>query len=228
MPIIIFLLLALGLTACSSDRGIDPAVASRFEPWTDEVQEYRFRPGDELDVKLIYNPELSDRVVLGPDGTISLPLIGFVNAAGRSARELQAELRTRFSQELRQPDVSVVPRTFGSHRVFVGGEVDRPGVYDMTGQIGVLQAVLLAGGFKTTAAEDEIILIRRTSRHTPMMRQVNLAALLQKGQLDQDVPLQGYDIVYVPRSGIAEANLFVDQYIRQMLPIDPGISYSIN
>src|SRR3546814_5807715 len=92
------------------------------------------------------------------------PRIGFVVAGGKTPRELQFELLARFRRELRQPEVTVVPRTFASQRVFVGGEVANPGIYDLPSEIGVLQAVVIAGGFEPTAREDAVVLIRRTDR----------------------------------------------------------------
>lgn len=223
------LLAALLLAACGGPR-LAPQVAlpDRFESWNAEAQEYRFRPGDELDVRLIHNPEFSDRLTIAPDGQIAMPLIGFVVAAGKTPRELQFELLARFRRELRQPEVTVVPRNFASQRVFVGGEVANPGIYDLPHEIGVLQAVVIAGGFRPTAREDSVVLIRRTPRDTPMARLVDVASVVHRGQLDQDVPLRAHDVVYVPRSDAAEVGHFIDQYVRQVLPFDRSITYSIN
>ena len=216
------------LTACAKHPPADVLAPGRFQPWDASLEEYRLRPGDELDVRLIHNPEFSDRVIVSPDGQISMPLVGFVPAAGRTPRELQAELQGRFRRELRQPDVSVIPRTFAQQRVFIGGEVGTPGVYDLPSQIGVLQAVITAGGFRPTAREDGVILIRRTPQNRPAMRLVNVESMLDRGALDEDIPLQPFDVVFVPRSGIAQVGWFVDQFIRQVLPVQPGIAYSLN
>lgn len=222
------LLMALLVTACGHRPPAEMQTPARFQPWDASLDEYRLRPGDELDIRLLHNPEFSDRVIVAPDGQISMPLAGFVQAAGRTPRELQAILQARFRHELRQPEVSVIPRTFAQQRVFVGGEVGTPGVYDLPARIGVLQAVITAGGFEPTAREDGVILIRRTPDNRAMMRLVDVEAILERGALDQDVPLRPFDIVYVPRSDIAEANLFVEQFIRNLLPIQPGIGYSLN
>ncbi len=220
---------ATALAACAGPRlPASVALPDRFEAWDATVAEYRLRPGDELDVRLIHNPEFSDRLIVAPDGQIAMPLIGFVTAGGKTPRELQFELLARFRRELRQPEVTVVPRTFASQRVFVGGEVANPGIYDLPHEIGVLQAVVIAGGFRPTAREDSVVLIRRTPRETPMARLVDVAAVVHEGALDADVPLRAHDVVYVPRSGAAEVGHFVDQYIRQVLPFDRSISYSLN
>ncbi|MFN4090240.1 MAG: polysaccharide biosynthesis/export family protein [Alphaproteobacteria bacterium] len=217
------------LAACAGPQlPASVSLPERFEQWDAAAQEYRFRPGDELDVRLIHNPEFSDRLTVAPDGQIAMPLIGFVTAAGKTPRELQFELLARFRRELRQPEVTVVPRAFAAQRVFVGGEVANPGIYDLPHEIGVLQAVVIAGGFRPTAREDSVVLIRRTPRETPMARLVNVAAVVHQGALDHDVPLRALDVVYVPRSGAAEVGHFIDQYIRAVLPFDRSITYSLN
>ena len=82
-------------------------------------------PGDELDVKLIYNPEFSDRVIVSPDGLIHLSLIGPVKVLNRTPGDIAAELRERYAAEFRHPEAVVVPRMFGSEIIYVGGEVQR-------------------------------------------------------------------------------------------------------
>src|SRR5690606_40189920 len=100
--------------------------------------------------------------------------------------------------------------------------------YDLPSQIGVLQAVISAGGFLPTAREDGVILIRRTPDNRAAMRVVNVEEILDRGALHEDIPLRPFDVVYVPRSGIAQVGWFVDQYIRSILPLEPGISYTLN
>lgn len=221
-------LILLVATACSGTRSLESSGLAQFEPWQTEATEYRLRPGDEIEIRHTYNAELNDRLLIAPDGTISLPLIGFVQVSGATPRQVQAYLTQLYAKELRRPDIAVIPRAFAPRRVFVGGEVGTPGVYDMPGEIGVLQAVVAAGGFTTGASESNVVLIRRTPRDTPMMRTVDVSSILDSGNVAEDVPLRSFDVVYVPRSGIAEVGLFVEQYIRNVLPVDPGISYTLN
>lgn len=225
---LVAVLILLLVTGCAANGGGDPAPGLRFEAWKAETDEYRLRPGDEIEVRLTYNPELNDRFVIAPDGTISLPLVGFVQVSGATPRQVQAYLTQLYSKELRRPDVAVIPRIFAPRRIYVGGEVQTPGVYDMAGDTGVLQAIVAAGGFRTTAADEEVVLIRRTPRNTPMMRRVDVRSIFEEGNLTEDVPLTSLDIVYVPRSGIAEAGVFVEQYIRNMLPFYPSVGYALN
>ncbi|MCK6449713.1 MAG: polysaccharide biosynthesis/export family protein [Alphaproteobacteria bacterium] len=221
---------ALSLAACGVIGRPDDAQhpPQAFAPWSDVVEEYRLRPGDEIDVKLLYNPELSDRVVIAPDGRISMSLIGSLVAEGKTPTALAKELEQRFNVELQRPDVTVIPRSFASNRVFVGGEVGTPGVVNIAGRIGVAEAVLTAGGFRTTAAFDNVVLLRRSPDGRPMLRNVDMAKLLDEGDRSQDVPVQAGDMIFVPRKGIANVNMWVDQYFKQVMPWTMSAGFSAN
>lgn len=221
---------ALALGACGVVGKPDEAKfpPTQFAPWQEAVEEYRLRPGDEIDVKLQYNPELSDRVVIAPDGRINMSLAGTVVAEGRTPTQLAQELERRFSVELRRPEVTVIPRSFSSQRVFVGGEVSTPGVVNLAGRIGVAEAVMTAGGFRSTASFDNVVVVRRSPDGRPMLRNVNVAQLLNEGDNAQDVPVKAGDMIFVPRKGIANVNLWVDQYIKQVLPWTMSAGFSAN
>ncbi|MDB5819547.1 MAG: polysaccharide biosynthesis/export family protein, partial [Rhizobacter sp.] len=115
-----------------------------------------------------------------------------------------------------------------SQRVFVGGEVTRPGVQPLIGPLSVMQAVMVAEGMKETARTSDIVLIRRGEHDERQVMRIDLQAALDGNNAGGDLLLQPYDVVVVPRSGIANVNLWVDQYLRRNLPISLGISYSIN
>lgn len=197
-----------------------------YAVWTDDEPGYRLFPGDEVDFTVGSAPELNKTAVVQPDGRISLPLIGSVMAANRSLDDLQGALADAYSHQLVRADVGVALKTVGALKVFVGGEVDKPGVYDMPGDLDSLRAVIMAGGFKTTARTNEVVIIRRGPEGRPMMRTVNLSMAL-RGTGDRDlVPLRRFDIVYVPRSSVSEAGLWVQQYLRDLTPVDLSFSYA--
>lgn len=197
-----------------------------YASWGEDEPGYRLYPGDVLDVAVPSAPELARTVTVQPDGRITLPLIPQVMAADRSVAELDAMLAEAYATQLRNPAVEVTVKTATPLKVFVGGEVDKPGVYDMPGDIDALQAVVMAGGFKTSAKRSQVVILRRGPGGRAMMRTADLkAAVYNPGRADA-VPLRRFDIVYVPRSTIAEVGLFVQQYIRDPLPVQ--FSYAIN
>lgn len=188
--------------------------------------EYTIQPGDELDIRFYYNPELNTSVVVRPDGKISLPLAPEVQAAGVPVSALSRNLQNQFSNELRRPELTVIVRSFNSQRVFVGGEVTSPGVIQAIGPLTVLQSVTQAGGFRETARVNEVLVIRRDPTNAnPIVIPVNISTVIDGSDTQQDIQLLPYDVVYVPKSPIANVNKFIDQYIRQNIPFGFGLTY---
>ena len=191
---------------------------------------YRIQVGDELDVRFFYNPELNDKVIVRPDGYISLQLVGEVMALDVTPGELTSLLQKRYEAMIQRTAITVTVRGFAAQRIYVDGEVNKPGLFPLTGQVTVLQAIALAGGYKDTARLKEIILIRRGPANEPLAIPINLEDIINNKNMSQDVLLMPFDIVFLPKSPIANANKWVRQYIRDMLPINPsfGYYYSIN
>ena len=196
-----------------------------YANWTDAEPPYRFYPGDELEVSIPSAPELNRTVIVQPDGRVSLPLIAPVMVADRTPQEAQAALAMAYSQHLVHPDVTVTAKVTQPLKVFVGGEVRNPGVYDMPGAIDALQAVIQAGGFGDGARRGQVVIIRRGPDGQAMMRTADLRRGVSSQPGMDVVPLRRFDIVYVPRTGIAEVGVFLQQ-IRNALPV--SFSYSIN
>lgn len=188
---------------------------------------YLINPGDELEIKFFYNPELNETIVVRPDGNISLQLIDEVRAAGLTPAELDEVLTTQYSSELKVPSVSVIVRTFTNQRVFVGGEVNKPSSVDLTGSMTPLQAVLAAGGLRETANAKDVLVVSRASGEAHTSYSVNLKDSMFNG--GSESYLKPGDIVLVPKSGIAKANLFTDQYIRKLLLFNGfRVGYDLN
>lgn len=201
-----------------------PAPISRDQrPYS--TDEYRIQVGDVLDVKFYYNPELNDSVTVRPDGRISLQLAPEVMAAGMTPGDLAGQLQERYKSELRNPLVTIVVRSFGAQRMFVDGEVGTPGLVTLTGPLTVMQSIAESGGFRETARYNEVLVIRRTALKKPQVMTVNLENVINGTDLAQDIYVMPFDIVYVPRSPIANVDLWVDQYIRRLIPIPFGLGF---
>jgi protein involved in polysaccharide export with SLBB domain len=181
---------------------------------------YTIQPGDELDVKFYYNNDLNETVTVRPDGRISLQLIHDVQAASLSPNELVSVLGRKYASHLMNPEISIILRSMQTHKVFVDGEVKTAGNVELLGNMSILQSIASAGGMKDTARVGDIILIRRNGLKKPFVYTVNVAAALDGSDISQDVMLKPYDIVYVPKSAIANVNVWVDQYIRRNIPIN--------
>lgn len=226
----LWVLLALLPAACGpvavEHSSIDEAnaiAASRMN------REYRLSAGDELDIRFYYNPELNTLVIVRPDGRISVPLVEPVQALDLTPRELTERLRTAYARQLRRPEVTVIVRSFESQKVFVGGEVAIPGVLLVLGRRTLLQSVMQAGGFRETARLTEVLIVRRDpSKPNPIVIPVDVASILDGTDTRQDIDLLPFDIVYVPRSEIADVNAFIQEYIRANVPFGFGLAPGVS
>ncbi|HYD86893.1 MAG TPA: polysaccharide biosynthesis/export family protein [Vitreimonas sp.] len=194
--------------------------------YSDATPAYRFYPGDEIEIAVFSAPELTRTVTVAPDGRIALPLIGAVRAADLTAAELHDALVAQYAQHLRMPELTVTPRSYGSRQVFVGGEVARPGIYEMPAQIDAFQAVALAGGFLPTARRGDVLVLSRASGET-QVNEIDLSPRAMRQGFPDAQPLQRYDVVYVPRSRISQVNLFMQQYVRDALPVQFSFYYDL-
>ena len=198
-----------------------------YPNWRESDQAYRFYPGDKFRMDVRTAPELSAELTIAPDGRITLPTIGPVMAAGQSVGQLQATLENIYGNELRDPAMVITPTEFGSQKVFVGGEVKQAGVFELPGEIDVLQAILLAGGWTSEGQPTKVIVMRRQPGGEMMTRVVDVRNGLARRDLYDIGPLRRFDVIYVTRSPIADENLFVKQYVRDALPIDFSLFYDV-
>jgi len=185
-------------------------------------QEYRIEAGDQLDIKFYYNPELNELVTVRPDGRISLQLVHEIMAAGLTPAELTGVLREKYAVEVKQPEITVIVRSFGGQQIYVGGEVNKPGIFNLIGSMTVLQSISLAEGVKDTARTKEMVIVRRGVDNKPLIMTINLKKVVDGTDMSQDIILKPFDIVFVPKSSVAEVNVWIDQYIRRNIPFQPG------
>jgi len=187
---------------------------------------YLLGAGDVIDVKFTYNPELDTRVTVRPDGAISMAIVGDIPAQGLSPSGLAQEITSRYAPFRTHPEAIVIVIEFASQRVFVGGEVNGPGVVSLRGALSGFQALLNAGGPKTSARLDNVILLRYVGNNTAEVRTLNMTQVM-RGK-NPDVVLQPYDVLYVPRTKIARVGLFVEQYVNSLVPRALLFPYNLN
>ena len=195
-----------------------------YANWTNAEPPYRLYPGDEVDLNVASAPELNKTLVVQPDGRLNLALAGPIMVADRTIQDSERLITNAYSSQLLRPEVTLTVRA-APLKVFVGGEVDKPGVYDMPGDINALQAIIMAGSFKTSAKRSQVVIIRRGPDGRAMLRTVDLRSGVGDPAADL-VPLRRFDVVYVPRSKVSEAGLFVQQYFRDLTPVQLGFEYT--
>jgi polysaccharide export outer membrane protein len=213
-------LLAVLAIACGGPKApYKPPLPTLAEPPTTAVAPYRLAAGDQLSIKFYKNPELNEDVTVRPDGMVSLQLVDDIVAAGRTPTELATELKQRYAKELNEPAISVIVRKPVGDRIYVGGEVGKQGILHMTGGLTAFQAIQEAGGFLKTAHRKQVVLIRRTPDGKAISRSIDMRPVQTGERPQDDVLLSANDVVFVPRSKIADVDVFVEQYIRDALPI---------
>ena len=192
-----------------------------------QLESYLLQPGDVVELKFFYNPELNEVVPVRPDGRIALMLINEVQAAGRTPSELRSELVAAYGATLKQPEIAVIVKEFAARRIYVGGEVRTPSLLRVPGALTLLQAIFEAGGLTRAAKATDVVVLRYQGTPEPMFMKVNLEPALERGDPTADIQLQPFDIVWIPKTRIAKVNDFMDQYVRQLVPIPLtlGISY---
>jgi len=219
------------LAGCSYSNTTTPAVETTPEKNQQLVQPYAIQPGDSLDIKFFFNPELNESVTVRPDGYISLQLVDEVLVAGLQPRQVDDMLTEKYSRELKKPAVTVIVKSFAGQRIYVGGEVGVQGLLAMPAGLTALQAVMQSGGFKVTAQPSETLVIRKGPDNRPVPMRVDLSAALNGNTNAPDLILRPDDIVYVPKSPIAKANQFVNQYIEQLFlfrGVSLGFTYELH
>ena len=119
---------------CVQHLSIVPSRVAGFAPWSDEVPAHLLAAGDEIELRFLLNPELNDaKLIIGPDGRVTVPLLGPVLAGGLTVAAFRAQLERDYASKLRVAELDVVVRGYGSSRIFVGGEVKTPGVLPLQG-----------------------------------------------------------------------------------------------
>ncbi|MCD4675482.1 MAG: polysaccharide biosynthesis/export family protein [Desulfobacula sp.] len=153
-----------------------------------------------------------------PDGYITFPMLPDIMAKGKTMPEL-GELATReYAKLIDNLTISLILKVMKANLVYIMGQVEKPDYYLMEGPHTVSQILSRAGGALDTAKLNTVLVISRDKERRPWGRLLDLEKVLSEGNISEDIVLQQYDVVFVPKSKIARMNLFVEQYINRMIP----------
>jgi len=164
-------------------------------PPAGQTLEFRLGPEDVLDVFVWKEADLSTTVTVRPDGKVSLPLAGELDASGKTAPQLQQEITEKLEVYLKQPVVTVIVKQINSLKISVLGEVRKPDIYKIKNRVTVLDAVAMAGGFTDLARPNRIVVLRKTPAG-PMRFIVNINQLVEDKN-GTPFYLEPLDTVYV-------------------------------
>jgi protein involved in polysaccharide export with SLBB domain len=186
-------------------------------PTPREVLDYRLERGDVLGIRVFDAPELDQQVPIRPDGRISVAPLRDLQAAGLTIEELDTAITEGLAQYFKEARVTVFVREFANRNVYVGGEVDHPGLVPLQSGMTSVMAIFHAGGFRETAQTTNVVVLREGEEGKEEVIEINLKRVLNDAL--PDLVLEPYDVVFVPKSKIASVNLFVEQYIKRVLPL---------
>ena len=158
---------------------------------------YLMQPGDLLEVSVWGEDYLERDVAIQPDGMISFPLAGVLPAAGEDVRQLQERLAERLSQYIPDPVVTVSIKDIRGNRIYVIGQVQRPGHFVMNPTVDVVQALALAGGTTPFAALNDIRILRRSGGKLTSI-EFRYGDVEKGRNLQQNIILQSGDVIIVP------------------------------
>ncbi len=178
-----------------------PAVAQPT-PAATEVSKYVIGPGDQLEISVWHNPELSTKVPVRPDGRISTPLVTDVVAAGRTPEELSHDIEARLKKYVSDPIVTVIVSSFVgpySQQVRIVGEAGTPKALPYSAHMTVLDAMIAAGGLTPFASGNRAKLVRKANGKE-VSTTLRLSDLLKDGDLTANTELQPGDIIIIPQS----------------------------
>ena len=173
------------------------ALAQTPETGTNQKASYAIQAGDLLEISVWREEYLEREVIVQPDGKISFPLVGTLDAAGSTVAEVQDRVAARLAQYIPDPVVTVSIKEIRGNRVYVLGQVQNPGQFIMNPMVDVMQALALAGGTTPFAELNDIKILRRTGSIQRLI-EFRYSDISRGRNLEQNIILQSGDLIIVP------------------------------
>ena len=187
------------------------------------IRQVALGPGDTIELKFFYTPELNETQRVRPDGKIALQLVGEVEVEGKVPAELHNKLMELYTPHLKDPEIAVVVRSLERQEVYVTGQVVTPGPIELLRTMTVLEAIMKAGGLDLHEAEPANVVVIRYQNGQRYGYAINVKPALEGKPIDPFY-LKPQDIIYVPRTKIAKLNQWIDQHINKVIP-DTGLFF---
>lgn len=172
---------------------------------------YRLRPSDVVEISFTVAPEFNQTLTVQPDGYVMLKDAGMVEVQGLNLAEFTAAVQKAYQGYLHDPQVAVLLKDFERPSFIVGGEVGRPGKYELRSDTTVAEAVQIAGGLTQQAKHSHVILFRRVNDDLVEARLLDLKKMLKQSSLKEDVHLRPGDMVYVPQNTISKVARYMSK-----------------
>jgi polysaccharide export outer membrane protein len=170
---------------------------------------YRLRPSDVVEVSFTVAPEFNQTLTVQPDGYVMLKDAGLVEVEGLNLEEFSEAVQKAYTGYLHDPQAAVALKEFERPYFIVGGEVGKPGKYELRSDTTVVEAVQIAGGLTQQAKHSQVVLFRRVNDDLVETRVLNLKKMLKRDNLQEDAHLRPGDLVFVPQNAISKIAHFL-------------------
>jgi len=193
----------------SNYQGLPPT-AETLSPTGERVVEYYIAPSDKLEVFVWQNPDLSREVNVRPDGKLSYPLVGTIDVAGLTLDQLQNLIKDKLAEFIRFPQVIVSLKESAGNKFVVLGQVNYPGIFTFKGNaISLIEVIAMAGDFTPDGRRESVMVISDNFSEHPKVRKINVLTAIREGAAGTNIFIKPDDVIYVPRSTIADFNKFL-------------------
>jgi polysaccharide biosynthesis/export protein len=185
-------------------------VVAQSDSFADRSPRYLLQPSDVLEIHYRYSPEFDQTVTVQPDGFVSLQLAGDLKLRNLTVDQAKAAILEKVSQRLKDPEITVVLKEFEKPYFIVGGEVNTPGRFEMRGSMTALEAIAMAGGFKSASAKhSQVILYRRVGPDMAKAEILDLKASMNPKSGEPLADLHSGDLLVVPQNYVSKIERFV-------------------
>jgi polysaccharide biosynthesis/export protein len=171
---------------------------------------YRLQAEDKVEIQYRYTPEYNATAAVQPDGFVSLPLIGEVKLAGLTLEEATVAVHAKACEQLNEPQVVVLLKEYVKPYFVIAGEVAHPGRIDLHGDVSLVEAIALGGGFRDSAHRTQVILLRKAGAEQARVSVIDARKLMTSGGIKEDIRIHPGDLVVVPRNALSK----IEPYIR--------------
>jgi protein involved in polysaccharide export with SLBB domain len=214
----------VGLIACSAgclaqgDKALtsapaatDTAAKTTAAPgFNDRSPRYHLQPGDTFDLNFDLSPEFNQTAVaVQPDGFVTLRSVGDVKVAGQTIPQLTETIKQAYSKILNNPPISVNLKEFEKPYFVAGGQVSKPGKYELHGSTTLTQAVAIAGGFQSNAKHSQVLLFHRVDDQWTEAKLIDVKKMQKKHNLSEDPVLHPGDMLVVPQNTYSKIDRFI-------------------
>lgn len=172
--------------------------AAAYTAGAQDATAYTVKPGDLLNISVWKEPDLQRPVLVRPDGMFSFPLAGEVDARGKTVADLNTLLAQRLAKYIADAVVTVSVQEIKGNKVYVIGQVNKPGEFIVNPSVDVMQALSMAGGLTAFANAGNIIVLRRAANGTKQSLQFPYDDVMRGRKLERNIDLQSGDVVVVP------------------------------